>query len=258
MCNTLSECVVSAKWLRMAMPWGSPDGSPGVSADFGGVLAVAARAGRQLKPVADQPCDNEPPVTEAEVATSAGPSRPVARWVSIAGHPLVLVPAAVLVAGSHHLPWSTTAAIFAVVGLALAVLAVYVRRGVRAGRFSNVDVSERQQRGASYRAALLVTAGMFVTLRVMGQGGGGPLGALVVLGASALINRALKVSQHVAFAVFAAGLVGPELPIWFAAFLVAAAAVAWSRIALRRHSWLEVTVGAALGTVGALIARAFF
>ncbi len=58
--------------------------------------------------------------------------------------------------------------------------------------------------------------------------------------------------------MFSAGIVGPEMPLWFAAFLAAAIAVAWSRVALRRHSLLEVGVGAAVGTVGAVVARAFF
>lgn len=180
----------------------------------------------------------------------APPSQVIARWVSIIGHPMALVPLAIAVAGARDLRWTSTAAILGLVGAALAVVAIQVRRGVRAGRFSDVDLTRREQRGSSYLLGLLLAAAVLVALRLMGHRGGGAVGALVLLAVAALVNLKLKASLHVAFALYAAALVGPRSPVWLALFLAAAALVAWSRLALGRHTVIEVIAGAAIGALG--------
>jgi membrane-associated phospholipid phosphatase len=89
-----------------------------------------------------------------------------------------------------------------------------------------------------------------VVLRASGYPADGAFGALIVVAGCALLNRVLKVSLHAAFAVFAAALVGVSFPFPFAVFALIAAAVAWSRVALGRHSRLEVMAGVAMGALG--------
>ena len=177
----------------------------------------------------------------------------VARWISIVGHPLAMVPASILVIGAHHLPWSKTLAILAVVGAALTVIALYVKAGVRRGQLSDVDLSVRAQRAPTYRVALMLTGGAYLLQCALGFASNGPLGALAVLVPSAVLNHWIKVSLHAAFAVYAAVLVGLFAPGWLALFAPAALAVVWSRLALGRHTFPEVVLGACVGAAGAIV-----
>jgi hypothetical protein len=188
-------------------------------------------------------------------APAGGGMLALARWVSIVGHPFVLLPAAILAAGARRLSAAQTASILVVVGLVLAAMAAYVRREVRRGQLDHIDVTVRQQRAPTYRLAIVLTAVTFVVLRATGPAGGGALGALVVLVSSALLNRVLKVSLHTGFAIYAAALIWLAGPIWFAVFVVMAGAVAWSRVALGRHTWAEILVGLLTGTAGGIVAH---
>jgi membrane-associated phospholipid phosphatase len=65
-------------------------------------------------------------------------------------------------------------------------------------------------------------------------------------------RRWLKISLHVAYATFAAAFLWPRVG-GMLVLLACAVAIAWSRLALSRHTRLEVVGGAVLGVaVGAL------
>ena len=179
--------------------------------------------------------------------------RRVAGIVSVVVHPFVVLPAAIIVASAHRWPWRQTAALLAVIAAAILTLSAYVARGVKRGRLGNLDVSEREQRNKPYRIALGLIAGIFVWMRATHQPSGGALGALVVLIGSAVLNRWVKASQHTAFAVFSAALVAGTAPAWLPVFATAALAVAWSRVALGRHTWPEIAAGGAMGLLGGLV-----
>ena len=59
----------------------------------------------------------------------------------------------------------------------------------------------------------------------------------------------LKLSQHTAYAVLSAWVVGMVEPVAGVAFAALALGVAWSRLALLRHTWVEVLAGAVCGSL---------
>ena len=69
------------------------------------------------------------------------------------------------------------------------------------------------------------------------------------LGPSAIAAAGIGTSVHMAFAVFAAWLLRELGTIWTLAALLFAVAVAWSRLALRRHEPRDLVAGAIAGTL---------
>ena len=133
----------------------------------------------------------------------------------------------------------------------MAYSAVQVKRG----RWSHVDASVREERQQLnlFLAALLVlvSTALWATDRPWGVVAGVGSAALVAAVAHAT-RRWLKISLHVAFATFAPAFLYPRVG-GALVLLAVAAAVAWSRLALSRHTRQEVVYGGALGAaVGAL------
>lgn len=177
-------------------------------------------------------------------------ARSIARAVSIAGHPAVLMPVAAVIVAPRHL-WP--AALAASLLCACAVLGYSLHKAQR-GDWIHIDASvpaERAQLNSRVGIGLLAAAGM---LWLTGMHFGVPL----VVGLSGLIVTAgrvfqgvAKLSLHVAFAVFAAILVWPNC-VATAALALAAAGVAWSRLALRRHVAADIILGALTGAAAGL------
>jgi len=186
------------------------------------------------------------------MSAAAAPTHAIARAASIVGHPMALLPAAIALAMRGRVPLSQAAVILAVVFAVIVIVGVYLVHGVRSGRLSHVDVSKREERGTFYGVSMLATFAAAIALWLGGApraAAGGAACAFALLVVSSVVNRWIKTSLHTAFAVVAAGIVGPGVPLLFAGFLVVAAIVAWSRVALGRHSLGEVGIGAVLGTV---------
>lgn len=185
---------------------------------------------------------------------SAKASR-LARSVSIVGHPMVLVPVAMTLAMRGRVSVAQAAAILGTVVVAMLAVAAYLVHGVRRGTLSHVDVSKREERGGFYRVSMAATACAAAALHFAGAPRSAVVGtacAFALFAVGSLVNRVIKASLHTAFAVVAAGVVGVGEPWAFGLLLATAAAVAWSRIALSRHTPAEVFVGALLGTVASL------
>jgi hypothetical protein len=183
--------------------------------------------------------------------------RQLARFVSIAGHPLVLVPLAIALATFGRLPHATAATILAVVLASMAVLAVYVVIQVRRGAWTNVDVSTREHRPKMYLVAIASTV---AALALLYSGGHRPevlrgtAAALAVLIAGFAINYTwLKMSLHTAFAMYAAMMAATADPLLGAIGLAIALAVGWSRVALGRHTIPEVIAGVSIGAAAGLL-----
>lgn len=183
-----------------------------------------------------------------------------ARALSVVGHPALLMPAAVAgsAAANGAPPRVLHLGLAAAVAIALCVIA-YSLVQVRAGRWSHVDASvprERSQLNLVLCMLLFGAAGLLwwsgqPRLLPLGLGLGG---AVVV--AALLLRRWLKLSLHAAFAVFAAALWWPHAG-GAALVLLLAAAVSWSRLALRRHTGAEVTAGLLAGAAAGAAFAAF-
>lgn len=183
----------------------------------------------------------------------------LAAAISALLHPFVLVPLSVLLAGRATLPPRQLALVAGLTALSLLLETVYILRRLRRGEFSNFDVSLRVQRPRLYLSAMALA---LATLAVLAWAGlprpvlQGVAAALVTLALGLLWNFRLKVSLHVAFDLYAALLAYRAGPAATAALLACTALCAWSRVALGRHSVPEVLGGAALGTLGGLLALA--
>lgn len=191
--------------------------------------------------------------------TSAPPAlaprrRAIARAVSILGHPFLVMPLAGLVAAQGR--GAPAAMLWALAGALLALvvgLQAWTAWQVRRGRWAHVDASAQSERSDLNRVLLAVFAGAAVIAGAMRAPGELVLAfvlAAAIVAIALLVARRLKVSLHVAFAVFAAAVVGT----WPSAMclLVLALAVAWSRLELARHTRADVAVGALAGGMAGL------
>jgi hypothetical protein len=178
-----------------------------------------------------------------------------ARALSVLGHPALLMPVALLLAG--HGAQAPPRLIWTALYTALAV-AVFVGAfslwQVKRGRWAHVDASQPHERRQLNRLLLLLLGGAAALLWALGEPpalAAGPLLAALLVLLAHLLRRWLKVSLHAAFAVLAVALVWPALPATPALALLASG-VAWSRRVLGRHTRAEVLLGLLLGgAVGA-------
>ena len=175
----------------------------------------------------------------------------LARALSIAGHPLLVLPAAALVVGAaggadRRQLW--------VVGMALALLGAAIQGWswwqVRQGRWQHVDASQRHERRGLNRFLLgLLSAGavVFATVSPQPALALGLACAALMIGAGMLLAPWLKLSLHASFAVFSAALLWALGPVALGLGLAFAAAVAWSRWVLGRHRRRELVAGVVAG-----------
>ncbi len=178
----------------------------------------------------------------------------LARALSAAGHPLVLIPLTVaLTTGSLR----AAAIIAATMTLPLAA---FIAAQVRRGSWSDFDVSRRDQRSGLYAVVAVFLALGAVTLYLTGASPRmmrGLAATAVMLAVALLGNRILKTSMHLMFAAYCAVLVIRFYP-WSALLVVPfVMAIAWSRLRLGRHTLAEVIVGAILGTLTGLYVVVF-
>lgn len=179
---------------------------------------------------------------------AADPVQRLARYLSVVGHPFIVIPASVgalsVVRGGDTRAAVSVAFLFTAVSVGILI-------GIRAGRFNDFDVSERQRRPGFYALVTAVAVALGVWVRDEPEALRACAIAGAVLVACALLNRWTKVSLHAAFALYAGGLWGAWSVSAGLVALPIAASVAWSRVQLGRHSWREVGAGAAIGLLGA-------
>lgn len=167
--------------------------------------------------------------------------------LSLIGHPAILIPATVALTTARS--WST----LAVTAGAVATVLLIVMRRVKAGTYSDHDVSNAEQRRSFYPMAIGVTATTLIASWMLGLASGVVRAfaiATVMLVVGAFATRWLKISLHMmlgAFCTMAVTMVAPRVGIVFCLLLIA---VGWSRVTLRRHTIAEVVLGGLLGTVG--------
>lgn len=175
----------------------------------------------------------------------------LARALSIAGHPLLVLPAAALAVSAAS---SAEPRQLWVLGLALALLAAAIQGWswwqVRRGQWQHVDASQRHERRGLNRflmVLLVIAATFFAFVSPQPALALGLACAAAMIAAAVLLASWLKLSLHASFAVFAAALLWGVGPVPLALGLLFAAAVAWSRWALGRHRRRELLAGALTG-----------
>ena len=175
----------------------------------------------------------------------------VARSLSILGHPLVVLPAAVVTLVLHGQTPSAVLIVSAVCGIAGVVLAFSFWQ-VRRGNWQHVDASDRAERRSLnlFLAIVLFLAAAVAFYEASAPGL--PLGLFLsglLIVTMMLVSPWVKLSLHASFAAFAVLLLWP-LRFWYVALAsVAAAGICWSRVLLARHTVFEVLAGSLLGGI---------
>lgn len=187
-------------------------------------------------------------------------SQTLARTISVLGHPLVMLPLAVLLlsgmrAGEAGLMRMTLGlSMFAIVVIA------WSWWQVRRGNWTHVDASSKRERRTLNRFLLfsLVLATLFSTWQqapapfVLGLA----LSAMLIAVAM-VTSHWCKLSLHMAFAMYAALLLW-QLHIGYGiATLAFSAAIAWSRLTLHRHTPADLVAGALAGLLAGIAFHMF-
>ncbi|MDQ3280396.1 MAG: hypothetical protein M3Q69_03185 [Acidobacteriota bacterium] len=168
----------------------------------------------------------------------------LARALSVAGHPFLLVPLTVALS-TRSVFWTSVIA----ASTTLPMLAIIARK-VRRGAWSDFDVSRREQRPALYYAAaplLLACAGLLYWFGAAPRLMRSLAAGMIMFAVGLLANRFLKVSMHAMFAAFCGVTLVHDFPRALVAVVAIALAIAWSRLHLERHTMMEVLVGALVG-----------
>ncbi len=181
----------------------------------------------------------------------------IARAVSILGHPLLVLPAALLLPAAIRArapqSLSSMAAGFAIFA---ALVLGWSWWQVRRGRWAHVDASGHDERRSLNRTLLAM---LLVAALLAWRGLPQPDLALALAFAAGIVAiailaaRVCKLSLHLAFAIYAAGLLWPLGGIAIAAGVVFAAAVAWSRLHLSRHLPRDLVAGGLAGLLAATL-----
>lgn len=176
-----------------------------------------------------------------------------ARWISVLAHPFVMVGCMVGVAASRlGPPGGAWRAVALVAAFTVAPVSLLMAWQVRRGAWQNVDASNVRERPLLFVVGGLALAALLGFLAWRNPQSfllRGTAGVLAMLAVCAAVTRWVKVSLHLAFAALAATtLFSLGSPAgWGVAAVVPV--LAWSRLALGRHSWLELVLGGAIGVI---------
>ncbi len=177
-----------------------------------------------------------------------------ASWISILAHPFVMT--GVMVAGSalHSGTVRDAAAALLLAGAAILPVAILMIRQVRRGDWENVDASNRAERPILFATGIVALAALLAFELAFRPGSflirGGVI-VMIMLVICAIATRWIKVSLHMAFGALSATtllLLGSPAG-WI--LLAVLPLLAWSRLALSRHTVGELVSGAAAGALAA-------
>ena len=173
----------------------------------------------------------------------------IARSLSILGHPLVVVPVALVTLVLHERTSSAALIVSTICGIAGFVLAFSFWQ-VRRGQWQHIDASARaERRSLNLFLAIVLFLGAAVAFYQL-PGPGLSLGLLLsglLIVAVMFVSLWVKLSLHASFAAFAVLLLWP-LKLWCVALAsLAALGICWSRVVLGRHTIVEVLGGSFLG-----------
>jgi membrane-associated phospholipid phosphatase len=181
-----------------------------------------------------------------------------ARALSIVGHPMLVLPLAVLMLTGTGAGGDGRQVLRLGIGFGFfaAMVMGYSWWQVRRGRWGHVDASAKHERGSLNRFLLIaLVAGTLLAIVVvqrrelaLGLGLSAGLIAMALLTA-----RWCKLSLHMAFAVFAAALLSRLGWEYGVAGIVFIAAIGWSRLALRRHTPGDLLAGTAAGASAGIV-----
>ncbi|MDD2305157.1 MAG: phosphatase PAP2 family protein [Prolixibacteraceae bacterium] len=177
----------------------------------------------------------------------------IAKAISFIGHPLLTIPLFVAVMmfafEDFEKALLNSALIIECIFLPL-FLRMYIKS--RNGTYTNFDVSDGIQRKTLF--TFIIPLMVVVTFILFKTSPASNLSLSVLFGTilaiiSQIINLFIKSSLHVSLNIYLSALVmTADLRIGIAVFLFSGL-IAWSRIALGRHTWKEVVFGSCIGLI---------
>jgi hypothetical protein len=177
----------------------------------------------------------------------------IAKAISLIGHPLLTIPlfvAAMMFAfEGFEKALLNSALIIGCIFLPL-FLRMYIKS--KNGTYTNFDVSDRIQRKTLF--AFIIPLMIVVTVVSFKTNPGSNFSLSVLFGTilviiSQVINLFIKSSLHVSLNIYLSALVmTADYRIGIAVFLFSGL-IAWSRVALGRHTWKEVAFGSCIGLI---------
>lgn len=176
-----------------------------------------------------------------------------ARFVSILGHPLLVLPLALLLPMAA-VDAAGTARAAAGIAICAALVLGWSWWRVRRGHWRHVDASHVHERRSLnvfllplfVLGAVLALPQPWLSLRLAL--------AAAIIAVALLATRWCKLSLHAAFAMYAALLLWAWQPVAGIAMLVFALVIIASRLALARHDNRDVVAGSAVGAIAGMVA----
>jgi|GEM_PF-169916 len=177
----------------------------------------------------------------------------LARWISVIGHPFLLMPLLTGIIAYHVLPpQQALRAELVALGVVIIPAGIYTIVRVRKGTWTDLDVSHQTERNQFYAILLPLLIALAAITWIARVPRSIPLGVLAIIalvGSAYFINNWTKISLHTGFAVFVALTLFLIQPMLAIVAVVLAMLVAWSRVVLGRHTKREVILGGILGCV---------
>ncbi len=181
-----------------------------------------------------------------------------ARAVSWMGHPLVFVTVSVGIVVVSRLARRDALSILPVLFVSVILpMALLLFGGVRSGRWSDADVSERTERKRFYPAAIPLLGIGIVALWSLRASNFVLRGALVTFALfilAAILNFRIKLSLHALFAFYCSVILFRIHPLFGGVACALAITLFWSRLYLQRHDLAEMLTGTLLGLGGGIVA----
>ena len=170
-----------------------------------------------------------------------------ARVVSIALHPFLVLAVLAVLAAWRVDPASLTRTVLGI-GVAIAIVSVFIWQRRRGGHWETVDASRRQERPLLYALALLVAGAYWLWMGGRASAtSNGVLAAVAMLCVAGIANRWIKLSLHMASLAFAGVALLPLVPPAGIVAIALLPLLGWARLRMARHTLPEVVGGTLLG-----------
>jgi membrane-associated phospholipid phosphatase len=183
----------------------------------------------------------------------------LAKIVSTIGHPMLTIPLFVsVVLFSNNDAKSASFLTLLIVGCIFVPSICWMYLKSKNGSYTNFDVSDKIQRRSLFIYIIPFLIVVNIVLFLTHQSETiclSVLFATILTLVSQLVNYFIKSSMHVSLTLYLAFLAfASSLSIAGFFFLIFTIIIGWSRVVLKRHSVLEVFVGAAIGlTIGTIM-----
>ena len=177
----------------------------------------------------------------------------VAKVISILGHPFLTIPIYTLAITFGICEIKDAIFIsFMVVGCFFVPVILWNYINTKRGKYTNFDVSNQKERNSLYVFAIHILTAILFVFYLSHQSNSiilNILFALILTVVSYLVNFKIKCSGHISLTIFLSFIVLPKNLTAAYILLVCALIIGWSRIVLKRHTFIEVLTGMIIGLV---------